>query len=320
VEINMEELISVIVPVYNTEQYLDRCIKSVVNQTYKNLEIILINDDSIDDSINILEKWKNKDNRIIVINKKHEGLSETRNVGIEKSTGKYISFVDSDDEIDLDMYEKLVSNFNNDVDMVYCDFRRKKNGTANEDLKVQEISKEEKIYEVFPFKGFVWLALYRKDIIDSNNVKFYKKNFTFEDVLFSIDYILCCTKKIVNIKEKLYVYYNNPQGIMSKVKYTKDFSKLYNNFIAIKDYYYKLITIDNLDKKIIANLYTNYIYNLYLNTKNIPFYKEINLELKKNEKYFNKKQKIYLKIANKKPNILYYFNNIIIRIIKRSKV
>lgn len=104
------EKVSVIVPIYNVEKYLERCLKSIINQTYKNLEIILVNDGSPDNSLVICEKYKKQDNRIIILNKKNGGLSSARNEGLKIATGDYISFVDSDDYIEKDMYEILVQN------------------------------------------------------------------------------------------------------------------------------------------------------------------------------------------------------------------
>lgn len=108
--------VSVIIPVYNVEKYLDRCVESVVNQTYKNLEIILVDDGSPDNCPQICDEWAKKDSRIKVIHKKNGGPSEARNAGLEKSSGNYIAFVDSDDYLDLDCYEKAI--LNNDCDLV----------------------------------------------------------------------------------------------------------------------------------------------------------------------------------------------------------
>ena len=94
--------ISIIVPIYNVEKYLERCINSLINQTYKNIEIILVNDGSTDNSLIICEKYKNIDSRIILVNKENGGLSDARNVGIDNSSGNYITFIDSDDYIDDD--------------------------------------------------------------------------------------------------------------------------------------------------------------------------------------------------------------------------
>ena len=92
----MQDLISIIIPVYNVEKYLERCITSVIGQTYHNIQIILIDDGSTDESGNLCEQWKSKDERIIVAHKENGGLSDARNYGIKIATGKYISFIDSD--------------------------------------------------------------------------------------------------------------------------------------------------------------------------------------------------------------------------------
>ena len=105
----MESLISVIVPVYNVENYLDKCIESIVNQTYKNLEIILVDDGSLDSSSKICDEWAVKDNRIKVIHKTNGGVSSARNEGLKNANGDFIAFVDSDDWLELNMYEKLIS-------------------------------------------------------------------------------------------------------------------------------------------------------------------------------------------------------------------
>ena len=103
-----DDVISIIVPVYNTEKYLEKNINSLINQTYKNIEIIFINDGSTDKSLEILEKYAQKDKRIKIINQEKQGVSNARNKGIDSATGKYIMFVDSDDWIDMDACENLI--------------------------------------------------------------------------------------------------------------------------------------------------------------------------------------------------------------------
>ena len=101
-------MLSIIVPVYNVEKYIGKCIESIVNQTYKDLEIILVDDGSTDNSGKICDEWARKDKRIKVIHKKNGGLSDARNAGLDICTGDYIGFVDSDDYIELNMYEDLL--------------------------------------------------------------------------------------------------------------------------------------------------------------------------------------------------------------------
>ena len=119
----MENLISVIVPVYNVEKYLDKCINSLINQSYNNLEIILIDDGSTDNCGEICDKYALKDNRIKVIHKKNEGLSAARNLGISISKGDYIIFIDSDDWVDKEILLKLlnlIKKYNSDI--AVCDY------------------------------------------------------------------------------------------------------------------------------------------------------------------------------------------------------
>ena len=104
----MSALLSVIIPVYNVERYVAECIESVINQTYNDLEIIIVNDGSTDNSLKICEAYAKRDKRIKIINKENGGISSARNTGLDNATGKYIGFVDSDDYIGEDMYEKLV--------------------------------------------------------------------------------------------------------------------------------------------------------------------------------------------------------------------
>lgn len=114
----MNELISIIVPVYNVEKYLSKCIESIINQTYKNLEIILVDDGSPDNCGKICDEYARKDKRIKVLHKENGGQGSARNLGLDNSTGEYIAFVDSDDWIELDMYERMykeIKNSNSDI-------------------------------------------------------------------------------------------------------------------------------------------------------------------------------------------------------------
>ena len=109
----MEPKVSVIVPVYNLEDYIERCVESIISQTYTNIEIILINDGSVDSSLEKCMEYAKKDNRIIVLDQKNKGVSAARNLGLDKATGKYVTFVDGDDCIHGKYIEILISGFNN---------------------------------------------------------------------------------------------------------------------------------------------------------------------------------------------------------------
>lgn len=117
--------VSIIVPIYNVEKYLNRCLDSLVNQTFKDIEIIALNNGSTDSSLDILKDYASNDNRITIIDNENLGVSKARNIGIDKASGKYIVFVDSDDWIDTNMIEVLYSNITkNNCDLVMCTYVR----------------------------------------------------------------------------------------------------------------------------------------------------------------------------------------------------
>ena len=105
----MEDLISIILPVYKVEKYIDKCMESLINQTYKNLEIILVDDGSPDNSGKLCDEWSKKDKRVKVIHKENGGVSSARNAGLDAATGDYIAFIDPDDWVDLETYEKMLN-------------------------------------------------------------------------------------------------------------------------------------------------------------------------------------------------------------------
>ena len=143
----MEGKISVIVPIYNVEQYLRKCIDSIINQTYKNLEIILVDDGSWDNSPRICDEYAKRDNRIKVIHKKNGGLADARNTGLKMITGNYISFIDSDDYIEKTMYEKMIKvilKYN--ADIIECNLNYKYGNqliTMTEGYKTQEFNRKD---------------------------------------------------------------------------------------------------------------------------------------------------------------------------------
>ena len=136
--------VSIVVPIYNVEKYLEQCIDSIINQTLKDIEIILVDDGSPDNCPQICDDYAKKDSRIKVVHKKNGGLSSARNAGIEVATGDYIGFVDSDDYIELDMYEKMYSiAIENNVDFVMSDYYRVSDGGK----VIATLDMDEGIYE-----------------------------------------------------------------------------------------------------------------------------------------------------------------------------
>lgn len=220
--------VSIIVPVYNAEKYLNRCVESLINQTLKDIEMIFVNDGSTDNSINILKSYKEKDKRIVIIDKKNEGVSEARNQGISKAKGEFIFFVDSDDWIDLDTLEKMYKTaIQDDIDIVICSYVRefkdhskeksidlndkiiyKDNDLEQLHLSIigpldNQISKSENLDSV----GTVWAKLYKSSLIQKSEVKFIdlKEIGSAEDTLFNI--MLFKDVKTVKFINKPYYHY-----------------------------------------------------------------------------------------------------------------
>lgn len=166
------EKISVIVPVYKTEKYLDKCVESIVNQTYKNLEIILVDDGSPDDCPQFCDAWVKKDNRIKVIHKQNGGLADARNAGLSIAQGDYIGFIDSDDYIDLDMYECLINcAVENNADISGCFYRKIGKDFLNElgsDYSVKVFNSEDYLCEYY-LKNVLYFSccnkIYKRELI-----------------------------------------------------------------------------------------------------------------------------------------------------------
>lgn len=188
---------SVIVPIYNVEKYLSKCIESLVNQTYNNIEIILINDGSQDNSLSIIEKYAATDNRIIPISKKNGGLSEARNTGLSIANGDYIAFVDGDDWVEPNMFEVLASHLNSkrtkpDFTCFRLQFDNENLNTHvvyGHDFLIDELSGWENILlDTLLVKNIttsVWSKVYKKSFLDKWKFTF-EPDIVNEDTLFSI--------------------------------------------------------------------------------------------------------------------------------------
>lgn len=246
----MEPLISVIVPIYNVEKYLDQCIESIVNQTYQNLEIILVDDGSPDNCPEKCEKWAQKDSRIKTIHKKNAGLGFARNSGLDIAQGRYVVFIDSDDFVDVRMIETLYQQID-DGDVIYCGLNRfYPDGTteAVESLYCGETFEQPDIVDKIllrmlvnipekddgkVFYMSVWHALYSNDLIQENHIRFpSEREFMCEDIAFHVEY-LCFATKAKCIPDNLYYYRYNPNSLSTKVDPTR--------FSRIKDMHRKLV-------------------------------------------------------------------------------
>jgi len=211
-----EKKISVIVPVYNVENYLEKCIDSILTQTYKNTEILIIDDGSTDNSGEICDRLSEKDERITVLHKPNGGLSDARNAGLELATGDYISFVDSDDYLEPDFLKILAESLERTgADVSACRYRMVwENGDSKSignDGKTVEYTGDgplaEYLYGV-NVDPFVWNKLYKREIIGST---IFIKGITGEDNPFNIEIMKRCNK-LVSTGADLYCYLQNRKG------------------------------------------------------------------------------------------------------------
>ena len=233
-------LLSVIIPVYNVEPYLEQCLDSVVNQTYKNLEIICINDGSTDNSLKILEKYQKKDERIKLINQKNKGLSEARNAGLDVATGEYIAFVDSDDYLELNAYEEAMKVMLADRSVDLVEFNVRSFTNENSQILVRNVEYVNQ-QQVLNFKlkkhaGYVWNKIYKHSIINKQRVRFIP-NLIHEDTFFSIAYIISCNQKYF-LDKKLYNYRKRHNSILGYQRVSGGNKKfdLYKNLDALIAY------------------------------------------------------------------------------------
>lgn len=215
----MNPLISTIIPVYNTEHYLEKCVDSVVNQTYKNLQIILVDDGSTDNSPALCEKYAQNDSRIVVIHKKNGGLSSARNAGLQVSTGDYITFVDSDDYISFSSYQEMISAIRGRDNVVACScFRRvDENGNVYErndpHNAPEETSNLDYLKELLLHIGDVSVCtkLFPRNLIKDKRFDESRLN---EDLLFEME-IIPSIDKIVYTGQVGYYYLSRNDSISS---------------------------------------------------------------------------------------------------------
>jgi glycosyltransferase involved in cell wall biosynthesis len=260
--------ISLIIPVYNVEKYLRKALGSVENQTFKDLEVIIVNDGSTDNSIKIINEFASRNKNFIVINQHNKGLSEARNKGISISKGNYIAFMDSDDYIEKNFLEVLYENaIKREADIVCCNFN------------FYYPENELKIYmPLIPLPGiytgtkalkklildisvhhFVWNKLYKRSLFIDKGVRFY--DMYFEDIATS-PRLFYYAKKVVLLGKALYNYTIRESSILGNINYKK-----------INDFVSALGTIRNfLENKNVYKKYKNHIWVYSQKTKIVCYY------------------------------------------------
>jgi len=288
----MNELISIIIPAYNAEKYIERCIRSVFNQTYVNLEIIVINDGSNDNTISIINDLKKEDKRLRIISKDNEGVSRARNDGLKIANGQYIGFLDSDDyyynSFIETLYQKIMEDSSNDA-ATLIDFTIKDNNLANNTGIDSQIALDYLCQMEFPTSA--WAYLYKRKLLD--NIKFNPEILFFEDFLFNYK-VISKANNIGLVSGKLYFYEDNPEGANLSLNNKNKLTALSIPSILKKD---KSVGIS----KYFYNAYAHFIISsaLYISKSDVD-----SKELYKLIKYHSKKCIKKLAIGN--TSIVYY--------------
>ena len=231
--------VSVIVPVYNVEKYLDRCMESLLNQTLKDIEIIMVDDGSPDNCPKMCDEYARKDSRVRVIHKKNAGLGMARNSGLEVATGEYVAFVDSDDYVSCEMYEAMYNAIViHDADAVLCGMCKDIHGQIRHGI-VSGLPKKESVIqfdtEYIPnvigclpeskenqLYGYsVCNILFKASIIRQYHLRFEsERKFVSEDIIFQLDYA-SCSRSIVLYPVDFYFYCTNEGSLTKKYDYTR---------------------------------------------------------------------------------------------------
>jgi glycosyltransferase involved in cell wall biosynthesis len=234
--------VSIIVPIYNAEKHLRECLDSLINQTLKEIQIILINDGSTDDSKKIILEYVERDSRIVFIDSANEGVSAARNQGIEKSSGRYLGFVDADDYIVPGMYERLFEIAQEDKSsVVICNATNaEEKGESGKRLELEDETFliGDKVPVLLNFLRFKydsanWNKLYSSEIIKQYNLKFDSRLAIWEDLLFNLKFI-GYADKITTVSEALYYYREHDTSVIanSKLLLSEQYNRFYDSYIS----------------------------------------------------------------------------------------
>ena len=247
--------VSIVVPVYNVEKYLAKCLDSLINQTLKEIEIICINDGSRDKSLSILREYSNKDSRIVVIDKENEGQAIARNIGIERASGEYLGFVDSDDWVDLDYFEKLYNSAKKyNADIACAGYKRAKKNKSSirksyeAELLCKNINDKVRLDNV-PADNYIWNKIYKRKVWLDKKIKFDSGRY-FEDIALVIK-ILHQFGDMIIVSDTYYNYRLNPNStVMQKsFKHSRDYNWAFNELYEYAEKNNININISNIIKK-----------------------------------------------------------------------
>lgn len=281
----MAQKISIIVPIYNAEKTLERCIESLVAQVYRNIEILLIDDGSKDNSLAICRKYADSDGRVRIIEQTNNGVSSARNAGIDAAMGDYIMFCDSDDWVEPDWCYTMLMNFDS-KNFVMCGeyIEGEQKILPQKVLAAKEEGEKTKRTEFYSLRNKMfnvpWNKIFSKDIINCNNIRFSEELTNGEDLLFNVEYLACIPGDIVLLDKCCYHYtWPNTNSLSRNVpaNYIEQCNFLLKN---LKKY---ILKIGIMSKENMAKFYTDFFYEYQkavlklLADKNIPLFQRWNM-------------------------------------------
>lgn len=320
----MNPKISVIVPMYNVENYIDKCIQSIINQTLKDIEIILVDDGSIDKTVEISNKYAENDKRIKVIKQKNKGVSSARNYGVSIAEGDFITFVDSDDFIEIDMLEVLYNAaIYNKCDVILSGIKIVKDSNIEYEFTTDsKIYTKQEVFKLFyfdkkPFSpNYAWGKLIKRSVC--NKIKFREDIFLMEDALFSMELFINCSNNIMFLKKYLYNY------VQRDGSESKHFSKKrITSFYALEELLNFAKGIDKKYEKSFLKVYSKLILSILQDIISFDFqnnkeeYFKISRSLNKHyidnmrSKDITYKNKIHLSLIKISPSLYKYSLNLI---------
>ena len=310
--------LSIIVPVYKVEKQLEQCIRSILNQSFTNFELILVDDGSPDKCGEICDEYEKKDKRIKVIHKKNGGLSDARNAGLDIAKGKYIGFVDSDDIIHPEMYERMYNFINKyNVDIVQCKFKKFKsiediNKLSNiNNTNIEYYTSKEAIMDMIDNNKInvnTWNKLYKRELFENER---FPKGKIHEDEFLTYK-LMYKSNKVAYINEELYYYYQNDNGIMNGSNLIKRLDRI--EALEERSNFF----LKNGDK----DLYNKSNTALFFALNKLYFIFKRNKQLRKEEQYINLlKDKIIKTASILSDNVYLSKQNIkIVNLINKSKI
>lgn len=312
----MEGIVSIIVPIYNNERFIGKCLDTLIKQTYEDLEILVINDGSSDKSLDIIQEYAQLDQRIKVYTQRNSGQSIARNYGLSIAKGKYIVFCDSDDTVEETYIEKMIEKLILlDVDILTCGYKEiYRHGEINLNdfyYGKSNIEKEEFIQNVFKgLGGVLWGKIFKNDIISKHNIKMNPNIYICEDMIFVLEYAMCCNK-FGAIEDILYNYSRFNQNSIS-LNLTLNH---YNNITLAMEEVEKILLGNSYNSKLINSILKKRIESItieFLITQNDKKYKYSTADKIKNTEIIIKnkyliKYKNELASSKKTEQIIFYF-------------